>query len=153
MPENILSPMCGTVVPLSDVPDPVFAQEIVGGGLAVQPSPHAGLVTAVAPVDGTLVRIQPHAFVIQSTEGTGILVHLGIDTVHLNGEGFDVLVTEGSTVKAGDPVVRFDQEVIAAHGYSDVCLVIVLQSPAGAVSAPTDTRTIDAAEVLFSWPS
>lgn len=153
MPENILSPMRGTVVPLGDVPDPVFAQEIVGGGLAVQPSPEAGMVTAGAPVSGTIVRIQPHAFVIQSTEGAGILIHLGIDTVHLNGEGFEVLVTEGSTVQAGDPVVRFDQKVVAAHGYSDVCLVIVLQSPPGAVPAPTATRTIDAAEVLFSWPS
>ncbi|TFD87085.1 PTS glucose transporter subunit IIA [Cryobacterium lactosi] len=153
MPENILSPVRGTVVPLGDVPDPVFAQEIVGGGLALQPSRRAGSVTAGAPVSGTIVQIQPHAFVIQSTEGTGVLVHLGIDTVRLNGEGFEVLVTKGSTVQAGDPVVRFDQAVIAAHGYSDICLVIVLQSPPGSVPAPTDTRTIDAAEVLFSWPS
>ena len=56
-------------------------------------------MTARAPVSGTLVRVQPHAFVIQFTSGTGILVHLGIDTVHMNGEGFEVLATEGSTVR------------------------------------------------------
>ncbi|TFB62343.1 hypothetical protein E3N86_06990 [Cryobacterium sp. Hz7] len=65
----------------------------------MQPSPEIGPVTVRAPVSGTLVRVQPHAFVIQSTSGTGILVHLGIDTVHMNGEGFEVLATEGSTVR------------------------------------------------------
>jgi glucose-specific phosphotransferase system IIA component len=153
MPEDILSPMPGTVIPLGDVPDPVFAQEIVGGGLAVQPMQDGGPVVAGAPVSGTLVRVQPHAFVVQSDAGTGILVHVGIDTVRMNGEGFAVLATEGSTVRAGDPVVRFDPQVIAAHGYADVCPVIVLQSPPGAVSAPTTTRTVGAAERLFSWPS
>ncbi|TFC83514.1 PTS glucose transporter subunit IIA [Cryobacterium cheniae] len=153
MPENILSPLRGTVLSLGDVPDPVFAQEIVGGGVAVQPSPDTGLVTARAPVTGTLVRIQPHAFVIQSALGTGILVHLGIDTVHMDGEGFEVLAAEGSVVQAGDPVVRYDPQVIAAHGYADICLVIILQSPPGAVPAPTTTTTVDAAELLFSWPS
>nr|WP_241986794.1 PTS glucose transporter subunit IIA [Cryobacterium fucosi] len=76
-----------------------------------------------------------------------------MDTVHMNGEGFEVLATEGSTVQAGDPVVRFDPQVIAAHGYADICLVIILQSPPGAVFAPTTTTTVDAAELLFSWPS
>ncbi|HEY5853571.1 MAG TPA: PTS glucose transporter subunit IIA, partial [Aldersonia sp.] len=105
MPEDVLSPMSGTVVPLGDVPDPVFAQEIVGGGLAVQPLRDGGLVDARAPLSGTPVRVQPHAYVIQSEVGTGILVHIGIDTVRMNGEGFQVLATEGSTVRAGDPVV------------------------------------------------
>ncbi|TFD32044.1 hypothetical protein E3T40_13280 [Cryobacterium sp. TMT1-19] len=68
-------------------------------GSGIQPSPEIGPVTARAPVSGNLVRVEPHAFVIQSTSGTGILVHLGIDTVHMNGEGFEVLATEGSTVR------------------------------------------------------
>lgn len=152
MPEDILSPMSGTVVPLGNVPDPVFAQEIVGGGLAVQPVHDDSPVVAGAPVSGTLVRVQPHAFVVQSEAGTGILVHVGIDTVRMNGAGFQVLATEGSEVRAGEPVVRFDPQVIAAHGYADICPVIVLQSSPGAVPAPTTSRTVVAAERLFSWP-
>ncbi len=153
MSENILSPMPGTVVPLQDVPDPVFAQEIVGGGLAVQPVHGSGLVVAGAPVSGTLVRVQPHAFVIQSVSGTGILVHIGIDTVRMNGDGFEVLAGEGSAVRAGDPIVRFDPQAIAARGYSSICPVIVLQSPAGSVTPATGTSTVQQADVLFTWPN
>ncbi|HEY5881322.1 MAG TPA: PTS glucose transporter subunit IIA, partial [Nakamurella sp.] len=94
----------------------------------------------------------PHAYVIQSEVGTGILVHIGIDTVRMNGEGFQVLATEGSTVRAGDPVVRFDPRAVAEHGYSDICPVIVLQGPPGAVPALATTHTIEAGGVLFSWP-
>jgi PTS system glucose-specific IIA component len=153
MPEAVLSPLSGTVVPLADVPDPVFAQQIVGGGLAVQPPHGAGPLVASAPVSGTLVRVQPHAFVIQSTSGTGILVHIGIDTVRMDGAGFQVLATEGAPVRAGDPVVQFDPRVIAEHGYSDICPVIVLQSPPGAVPSPATPRAVKAADVLFTWPA
>ena len=152
MSENVLTPLPGTVIALSEVPDPVFAQEIVGGGLAVRPRGGAGPVDAAAPLSGVLVRVQPHAFVIQSDAGTGILVHIGIDTVHMNGAGFDVLATEGTRVVAGQAVVRFDPTVIAAHGYSDICPVIVLQSPAGAVPPPRDPREVTASDTLFSWP-
>src|SRR5690349_5549817 len=123
MPENIVTPISGTVVPLDEVPDPVFAQQIVGGGVAVQPARDVGPVVATAPVGGTLVRVQPHAFVVQSAAGTGILVHIGIDTVRMNGAGFQVLAAEGATVAAGDPVVRFDPQTIAEHGYADICPV------------------------------
>jgi PTS system glucose-specific IIA component len=153
MPEQILSPIPGTVVPLADVPDPVFAQEIVGAGLAVQPAQDGGAVVAGAPVSGTLVRVQPHAFVIQSDAGTGILVHIGIDTVRMDGRGFDVLAVEGSAIRAGDPVIRFDPQAIAADGHSSICPVIVLQSPPGAVRPPAVPSTVSAAETLFSWPS
>jgi len=153
MPENVLSPLPGTAVALGEVPDPVFAQEIVGGGLAVKPRSGEAALVAVAPLTGTLIRVQPHAFVIQSDAGTGILVHIGIDTVRMNGAGFEVLAVEGSRVRAGDPVVRFDPRVIAAHGYSDICPVIVLQSPPGAVPPPAAPRTVDTTDVLFTWPS
>src|SRR4029078_1034498 len=124
--------------------DPVFAQEIVGGGVAVQPPQNSGPVVAGAPVSGTLVRVQPHDFVIQSGSGTGILVHLGIDTVRMNGAGFEVLASEGSTIRAGDPVGRFDPQASAAHGYSSVSPVIVLLSAPGAVTAPAVGSTVQA---------
>jgi len=139
------------VLALSEVPDPVFAQEIVGGGLAVRPRGDTGPIDAAAPLSGLLVRVQPHAFVIQSDAGTGILVHIGIDTVRLDGAGFDVLAEEGTRVVAGQPVVRFDPTVIAAAGFSDICPVIVLQSPPGAVLPPREMREVSAADTLFSW--
>lgn len=153
MPEQILSPMTGTVLPLADVPDPVFAQEIVGAGLAVQPALDSGWVIAGAPVGGTLVRVQPHAFVIQSDGGTGILVHIGIDTVRMNGQGFEVLAHEGSAIRAGDPVIRFDPYAITAEGHSSACPVIVLQSPPGAIPAPAKPTIVTTAQPLFSWPN
>jgi PTS system glucose-specific IIA component len=153
MPEAVLSPLPGTVLPLGEVPDPVFAQQIVGGGVAVQPARDDGSVVATAPVGGTLVRVQPHAYVIRSASGTGILVHIGIDTVRMDGAGFQLLATEGAPVNAGDPVVRFDPRVIAEHGYSDICPVIVLQSPPGAVPAPATPRSVAAADLLFTWPA
>lgn len=153
MPEEILSPLAGTVLSLGEVPDPVFAQQIVGGGVAVQPARDDGPVVASAPVGGILVRVQPHAYVVQSASGTGILVHIGIDTVRMDGAGFQLLATEGAPVDAGDPVVRFDPRVIAEHGYSDICPVIVLQSAPGAVPAPVTPRAVEAADVLFTWPA
>lgn len=152
MPEVVRSPMSGTVVPLLEVPDPVFAQQIVGGGVAVQPVRDGGPVVATAPVDGTLVRVQPHAFVVQTASGTGILVHIGVDTVRMDGATFEVLAAEGARVAMGEPVVRFDPQVIAENGYADICPVIVLQSAPGAVPGPATPRTVQAADVLFTWP-
>ncbi|MES6461709.1 PTS glucose transporter subunit IIA, partial [Cutibacterium acnes] len=81
----ISSPMAGDVHPLADVPDPVFAQGLVGPGVAIVPIGEAE-VTVVAPIAGRIVKLHPHAFVIQA-EGFGVLVHLGIDTVQLDGRG------------------------------------------------------------------
>ena len=93
---EILSPVSGRAMPISDVPDPVFAGLMVGPGIGVDPVREAG--TAVAPIGGTIVKLHPHAYVI-SGDGKSVLVHLGIDTVQLKGEGFTLHASEGSTVK------------------------------------------------------
>jgi PTS system glucose-specific IIA component len=145
----VRTPFAGPVVALADVPDPVFAEQLVGAGVAVDPSAVTGPVTAVAPVDGTIVKLHPHAFALQGAAGTDVLVHVGIDTVKLKGEGFELLAAEGDTVAAGDPVVRFDPSAIIAAGYSPVVPVVVLGSTPDSVPQDTVGSDVAAGEALF----
>lgn len=146
----VRTPFAGPVVALADVPDPVFAGQLVGAGVAVDPTGVAGPVTAVAPVDGTIVKLHPHAFALQGSAGTDVLVHVGIDTVKLRGEGFELLATEGDTVHAGDPVVRFTPSVIEAAGYSPVCPVVVLGSTPDSVEQATVGTTVPDGATLYT---
>ncbi len=118
---------------LSDVPDPVFAGGMVGYGAAIDP-PHE-VIYAVAPVSGKILKLLPHAYVIMTTEGVGVLVHLGLDTVTLNGAGFTAQVAQGDTVEAGQPVIIYDVPAIVAAGLSPVVPVVVMdeREPANVV--------------------
>ena len=111
---DILSPLDGTVVDLETVPDEVFAQKMVGDGVAIDPSGEI----AVAPVAGTLVKLFPggHAFGIAVDDGIELIVHLGLDTIELAGEGFENIATEGQVVQIGTPIVRFDRATIEGKG-------------------------------------
>jgi len=123
----------GTVVALAEVPDPVFAQQIVGSGVAIDPERTES--TVVAPADGRLLKLHPHAFVLLTADGKGLLVHLGIDTVQLDGEGFELLVAEGDEVTAGTPIVRWNPAEIEAGGRSPVVPVVVMDSAPDSVQA------------------
>ncbi|MGN8048375.1 PTS sugar transporter subunit IIA [Curtobacterium sp. 22159] len=146
---SVRTPFAGPVVSLADVPDPVFAGQLVGAGVAVDPTGVEGAVTAVAPVDGSIVKLHPHAFALQGAAGTDVLVHVGIDTVKLSGEGFELLAAEGDTVAAGDPVVRFTPSVIQAAGYSPICPVVVLGSAPDSVAQDTVGTTVLEGDALF----
>ena len=147
-PLVVRAPLAGRVVPLSDVPDLVFAEEMVGPGIAVEPDP--GPSTAVAPVDGRVVVLHAHAFVVQTAAGKGVLVHLGIDTVQLEGEGFELLVAKGDEVTAGTPVVRWDPSAVAAAGRASVCPVIAMDASSGDVERLAGERA-QAGTALFRW--
>ena len=147
-PLVVTSPVMGRVLPMSDVPDLVFAEEMVGPGVAVDPDLGAG--TVVAPVDGRVVVLHAHAFVVQHASGRGVLVHLGIDTVQLHGEGFELLAAVGDQVTAGTPVVRWDPSAVAAAGRSPVCPVVALDAPSEAVERLAGDRAEVGAE-LFRW--
>ena len=121
---RVASPVAGHSLEVSDIPDPVFAQGIVGPGIALRPRP--GRQVAVAPVTGRLVKLLPHAYVVVTAGGEAVLTHLGIDTVHLQGEGFDLLAMEGDDVTTGYPVVAWDPALVEAAGHSAVCAVLVL---------------------------
>ncbi|MET4053310.1 PTS system glucose-specific IIA component [Frigoribacterium sp. PvP054] len=166
---TVVAPVAGRVTALAEVPDAVFAEQLVGAGVAIEPSaPPAGdaaadgpaadgpasdaagaLVDVVSPIAGELVKVHPHAFVVVDASGTGVLVHVGIDTVKLAGEGFELAVSEGATVSAGDVVVRFDPAVVAAAGYSAVVPVVVLDSAPDSVSQQAVGTTVASGAPLF----
>lgn len=123
---EITSPMPGVVHLLSDVPDPVFAQGVVGPGLALEPI-GAGGQDVVAPIPGRIAKLHPHAFVIASDDVT-VLIHLGIDTVQLNGAGFVTHAAEGDEVRAGDVLITWQPDEVRSGGRSAICPIVVLDN-------------------------
>jgi sugar PTS system EIIA component len=146
---DVLAPVAGRALPLSDVPDPVFAEAMVGPGAAIDP-PRAA-VTAVAPVAGRVTTLHPHAFVVVASSGRGVLVHLGLDTVQLAGDGFTVLVSKGDEVTAGQPMVRWDPAAVETGGRSPVCPVIALDATPDRLDGVRADGEVRAGEVLFRW--
>ncbi|WP_406275507.1 PTS glucose transporter subunit IIA [Streptomyces sp. NBC_00191] len=147
----VYAPLSGALAALGKVPDPVFAAQMVGSGLAVEPPREIGPVEVVAPVAGVVVKLHPHAFVIRTNSGTGVLVHVGIDTVRLNGEGFATRVAEGEQVEVGHAVITFDPAAVRAHGLSAICPVVVLDSQPGSAQPPAVSGPIQAGAIMFSW--
>jgi PTS system glucose-specific IIA component len=146
----VLSPVGGRALPLRKVPDPVFAAALVGPGAAIDPT-RRGRVIAVSPVDGTLVKLHPHAFVVQAADGAGVLVHLGIDTIQLAGDGFELLVSEGAELAAGSKVVEWDPALVDAGGRSAICPVVALDADASALSNVRESGVLAAGDPLFTW--
>lgn len=108
----------GTVVPVTKVPDPVFSQGMLGEGYAVVPPVEADELVVCAPTDGTVAKIFKtlHAFTMHVDSGVDLLVHIGLDTVDLRGEGFAALVEKGAQVTAGTPIMRVDAAALRAAG-------------------------------------
>ncbi|GAA1719938.1 PTS glucose transporter subunit IIA [Isoptericola hypogeus] len=148
---TVLAPVAGTVVDVADVDDPVFSAGLVGPGLAVEPDGARG-TDAVAPITGTIVKLHPHAFVIQHDDGRAVLVHLGIDTVKLGGEGFTTHAGEGDVVERGTVLVSWDPAAVRAGGRSAVCPVVALEAKPEAVDALAEVgTTIAHGEPLLTW--
>ncbi|WP_093169904.1 PTS sugar transporter subunit IIA [Sinosporangium album] len=144
----VLAPVEGAVVALSVAPDPVFAAGMVGPGSAIDPARRPG--RAVSPITGRIIKLHPHAYVVVGDDGRGVLVHLGINTVQLRGEGFELLASEGDRVAAGQPVVAWDPAVIEATGRSPVCLVVALDALADSVTDLVRGPVL-AGDELFRW--
>lgn len=150
-PLTVVAPVGGTVRAMAEVPDPVFAGEIVGPGLAIDPS-RDGVVEAIAPVAGKIIKLHPHAYVILAEDSRGALVHLGLDTVQLGGTGFTLHVAEGDTVAAGDVVVSWTPADVEASGRSPICPVVALQGePESVTGLVAPGTTVRAGEPLFEW--
>lgn len=146
---RVSSPVTGSVVALSAVPDPVFAQAMVGPGVAVQPAAVAADV--LSPIDGAVVTLHPHAFVVAGESGQAVLVHLGIDTVRMKGEGFTLHVVKGETVRAGQRIIGWDPGAVEATGYSSMCPVIALDAQGSALTDFAPDGAVEAGETLFLW--
>lgn len=125
-PELITSPVRGTLLPLDQVPDPVFSGGLMGPGFAVEPADG----TIVAPVAGTIVTVPDtrHAVGLRTASGVELLVHVGVDTVQLKGDGFTAHCAEGDTVEAGDVLLEVDLEAIRGRVPSLITPVIITNS-------------------------
>ncbi len=145
----VLAPVAGTVRLLVDVPDPVFATAMVGPGVAIEPVD--GVV--VAPVTGVVVAAHPHAVAIRADgeSARDVLVHLGVDTVGLGGEGFALLVAAGERVEAGAPVVRWSPDAVRGAGLSALCPVVALQAGGGVRPLVGPGVEVAAGDPLLAW--
>ncbi len=143
---RILAPFDGWCAPLDEVPDEVFAGRMLGDGLAIDPT--HGVV--LAPCDGEIVTLpqSAHAVSIRSAEGLEVLIHIGIDTVTLGGQGFDARVRPGARVRSGDELIRFDLDRVA-RGAKSLMTPIVVSSEGAVVSERRGSGVVRAGELLF----
>ncbi|HAK71413.1 MAG TPA: PTS beta-glucoside transporter subunit EIIBCA, partial [Bifidobacterium sp.] len=143
----VSAPVAGHVIALDDTGDPVFASRALGEGVGIQPAD--GLV--VAPVSGVLQTVAEtgHAFGLKTDDGVEVLVHVGIDTVKMNGEGFDVKVKANERVNAGDPLVAVDFDKVKEAGYSTTTLMTVLNTVAFAEVAPKTGIDVKAGDAVI----
>ncbi|MGV9414868.1 PTS sugar transporter subunit IIA [Nocardia sp. NPDC003693] len=148
MSTQILAPLPGTAIPLSEVPDPVFSAEMVGAGVAIEPPDTDDDITVVAPVAGTIVKLHPHAAVILTDAGAGVLLHVGIDTVGKT-DLFRLQAAEGDRVEVGQPLVTFSPNAVRRMGLSAAVPVVVMDTAPGS-ARDAATGTVDTGATLFS---
>lgn len=145
--EALLSPMIGQLIPLSEVNDPAFALGAMGDGIAINPI--EGRV--FSPVDGVIMNVpkSKHSIFIISENGSEILIHVGIDTVKLKGEHFNVSVTTGQQVNAGDLLIEFDLNMIKQRGYEVITPVIITNSSSYTKIEKTEFKEINIGEQIL----
>lgn len=144
--QTIVSPADGDVVNLSEVPDQVFSEKMAGDGIALTPRSN----TFVAPISGVVSKIfsTNHAYSIKAKNGLEVLVHIGLDTVALKGEGFKRLVEEGTKVSIGKPIISADLEYIQEQG-KNIITPIVLNHDKEILIESHHTRTVREGESLL----
>ena len=145
--ETIISPIVGQAVALENVNDPVFSSGAMGQGIAVKPS--EGVVYAPADAEVTIAFATGHAFGLKTANGAEVLIHVGIDTVSMNGEGFDQKVAQGDKVKAGDVLGTFDSAKIAAAGLDDTTMVIVTNTADYTSVTPVATGAVAKGDAII----
>ena len=145
--ETIISPIVGQAVALENVNDPVFSSGAMGQGIAVKPS--EGVVYAPADAEVTIAFATGHAFGLKTANGAEILIHVGIDTVSMNGDGFEQKVAQGDKVKAGDVLGTFDSAKIAAAGLDDTTMVIVTNTADYASVTPVATGEVAKGDAII----
>lgn len=138
--ETLVTPIVGDVVALADVNDPVFSSGAMGQGIAVKPS--QGVVYAPADAEVSIAFPTGHAFGLKTRNGAEVLIHVGIDTVSMNGDGFEAKVAQGDKVKVGDVLGTFDSNKIASAGLDDTTMLIVTNTADYASVAPVATGSV-----------
>lgn len=142
---SIYSPTDGNIVDLALVPDEVFSARMAGDGVAIEPSNG----TFCSPIDGTVSKIFPtnHAFIIKNSD-LEVIVHIGIDTVELNGNGFTALKTTGDKIQAGDPIIEADLDLIIKSGKSVITPIVLNKSKIENINFGIATKNTKIMEVL-----
>ena len=148
---QVFSPINGQVVPLEQVPDPVFSQKMMGEGVAIIPT--GGDV--LAPIDGTVVLISntKHAIGIRTKDDTEILIHVGLDTVTLKGEGFNVFVNEGDTVSVGQKLISVDWDFIKDKVPSIITPIVITNSADRSIEYADATASVAGDTLVMSVSS
>lgn len=145
--DKFVAPLDGVILEISQVPDQVFSQKMLGDGFAIEPI--NGEV--VSPIDGKVVSLldSKHAVAISADNGLELIVHFGMDTVNLNGEGFTALVTEGDTVKAGQPILKVDFESVKEKAPSIITPIVFTNLPEGKRIEVTKGQVVKRGETGF----
>ncbi|PTX53751.1 PTS system IIA component (Glc family) [Melghirimyces profundicolus] len=120
---TVQAPLKGKVMPLSEVPDPVFSDKMMGDGVAIEP----GEAVVRAPVDGEIIQLfhTKHAVGIRTEEGLEVLIHIGLETVSMEGEGFTAKVKEGDRVRAGQPLIEFSLDAVQEKAKSTITPIVI----------------------------
>jgi phosphocarrier protein FPr/phosphocarrier protein len=142
---TLVAPIRGWVAPLEEVPDPVFAERLLGDGLAIDPTD----ATVHAPCDGVIASVARHAVTLRAANGAEILIHIGLETVALHGQGFVTHVREGKLVKAGEPLITFDLDFLASRAKSLISPVIVTNGDAFSIVRRSSDRETRIGEFLM----
>ena len=141
----LVSPLKGWVGPLDEVPDPVFAERLLGDGLAIDPTGN----TLCAPCDGMVLSSAKHAVTLRATCGAEILIHVGLETVALGGQGFIAQVGEGRSVRTGDPLLTFDLDFLAQNAKSLITPIVVTNGDEFEIVRREDGREVEIGEFLM----
>ncbi|MBS0472764.1 MAG: phosphoenolpyruvate--protein phosphotransferase [Proteobacteria bacterium] len=142
---TLVAPIKGWVAPLDEVPDPVFAERLLGDGLAIDPTGDS----VHAPCDGIVVSVARHAVTLRASNGAEILIHVGLETVALHGQGFVTHVRDGQSVRTGDPLIAFDLDFLAMKAKSLISPVVVTNGDAFAIVRRSGDRETECGEFLM----
>lgn len=147
-PLEVMSPLTGRAMALKEIADPVFSQELMGKGIAIEPT--EGKV--VSPINGTVVMLfdTHHAIGLKSNDGVEVLIHVGMDTVELKGKGFTPHIKDGDIVSVGDLLVEFDIDFIKEAGYQTVTPIVVTNTADYASIEPTATEDVEGGDHLLT---
>ena len=142
---TLVAPIKGWVAPLDEVPDPVFAERILGDGLAIDPTD----ATVHAPCDALVASVARHAVTLRAANGAEILIHVGLETVALHGQGFVTHVREGQTVRTGEPLITFDLDFLASKAKSLISPIVVTNGEAFSIVRRSTDRETGLGEFLM----
>lgn len=146
---DIVAPVEGKISPVEEIDDPVFSKQLIGQTVLIRPSD--ATLTLVAPANGVLEVLYPtgHAYAIKMNNGLGLLIHIGIDTVEMNGKGFKALLKQGSKVRAGQPIVSVDFDKVKKAGYDTGVMMIVSENPDSIKLPFKQNQRIKASETIL----